>query len=332
MLTTHPAKTRSLPRSLLAGVLLGAVLALTVEAAHVLFLGNFHVVVPGRVYRVSQPSPQRLERLIRDQHIRTVVNLRGCCPGFDWYKDECRVSTKLDICQEDLCFSAGRLPSTNEVRRLVETLDHTDYPILFHCHRGADRTGLASAIALLLTTDASYEEGRRLLGWRYGHLALGRPGNLDRFFDLYEAWLKQHRFSHTRANFRQWLLNDYCPGECWAVIEPLELPRIVPRNTPTLCRVRCRNDSLESWDFTPGMNAGVHLIFVLGDAGGAGIVVGRGGLYSEHVPPGASIDLKFVLPSLPPGRYTLMIDLVSEQHCSFFQVGSEPLNWDFEVE
>ncbi len=332
MPTTEPAKSRSLPRSLLAGVLLGTVLAVAVEAAHVLFLGNFHVVEAGRVYRTSQPSPQRLERLIRAHHIRTVINLRGSCPPFDWYKDECRVTMKLGICQEDLSFSAGRLPSTNEIRRLVETLDHTDYPILFHCHRGADRTGLASAVAVLLTPDASYSEGRRLLGWRYGHLAMGRPGNLDRFFDLYEAWLKQRRVTHTRANFRQWLVNDYCPGECRAVIEPLELPRIVPRDTPFLCRVRCRNESLESWEFKPGLNAGIHLAFVVGDAGGAGITVGRAGLYSECVPPGASVDLKFVLPSLAPGRYTLMVDLVGEQHCSFFQAGSEPLNWEFEVQ
>ena len=85
-------------------------------------------------------------------------------------------SATLDVCQEDLCFSAGRLPAVAEMRRLVEVLDRSERPLLFHCQRGTDRTGLASAVALLLLTDRPYDEARRQLGLRYGHVALRRHG------------------------------------------------------------------------------------------------------------------------------------------------------------
>lgn len=317
---------------MLRGVLLGGVLAVVVEAVRVLIGGNFHTIEPGLLYRCSQPSPERLERLIRRHGIRTVVNLRGTAPGFAWYQDECRVTAKLDICQEDLCFSAGRLPSVTEVRRLVEVLDRTEYPILFHCQRGADRTGLASAVALLLHGDVSYDEARRQLGPRYGHFALGRPANLDRFFELYEEWLQGKGWAHAREHFRRWIEHDYCPGECRAELEVLQMPAVVPPGEPFACRVRCRNTSVKPWRLMQGTNAGIHLSFVVGNAGGRGLAVGRAGLFRAEVQPGESIDLTLVVPGLDrPGRYVLLVDMVDEQHCCFYQAGSEPLEREFEV-
>lgn len=329
--TPSPA-SRPWLRQAARGVLLGLLLALAGEAGRVLFMGNFHTVAPGRFYRCSQPSPARLDELIRANGIRTVVNLRGGCPTFDWYRNECRTSADLDVCQEDLCFSAGRLPAVPEVRRLVEVLDRSEYPLLFHCQRGADRTGLASAVALLLHGDVPYEEARRQLGPRFGHVALGRPGNLDRFFDLYREWLDRQGLAHSRDNFRRWVEHDYCPGECRAALEPLDMPRAVPAGEPFGCRVRCRNTSVKPWHLCPGVSAGVHASFVVSDARGVTLSVGRGGLFDAEVAPGEGIDLTLPVPAVRgPGRYTLTVDMIDEQHCNFFQVGSEPLEWEFEV-
>jgi hypothetical protein len=319
-------------RQVALGALLGLLLALAGEAGRVLFLGNFHTVAPGRFYRCAQPSPAHLEQLIRAHDIRTVVNLRGCCSSFDWYLDECRTSAKLDVCQEDLCFSAGRLPAVPELRRLVEVLDHSEYPLLFHCQRGADRTGLASAVALLLHSDLPFEEARRQLGLRFGHVALGRPANLDRFFDLYREWLGRQGLAHSRDHFRRWIERDYCPGECRAALEPLDLPRAVPAGEPFGGRVRCRNISVKPWRLRPGASAGVHASVVVTDARGATMSVGRAGLFDAEVAPGQSIDLTLPVPAVRlPGRYRLTVDMIDEQHCNFFQVGSEPLEWEFEV-
>jgi hypothetical protein len=336
----QPADKQTLPqqpgrpwyRWLLRGVVAGLLLAFAGETSQVYFLGNFHTVEPGKFYRCSQPSPAHLRRLIKDHGIRTVVNLRGCCSDYRWYRDECRVSADLDVCQEDLCFSAGRLPSVAEIRRLVEILDHSALPLLFHCHRGADRTGLASTVALLLHSDLPYETARRQLGPRYGHVAIGRTANLDRFFDLYCEWLDHEGLSHSRQNFRRWIEQDYCPGECRAEIEALDLPRTVPAGEPFAACIRVRNTSIKPWQLRPGVTSGVHAAGVLINSRGETWGISRAGLFDAVVPPGESIEL--TLPVRAPehsGRYQLILDMIDERHCTFFQTGSEPLEWDIEV-
>src|SRR5262249_34243390 len=145
------------------------------EAGRVLIGANFHTVVPGRVYRCAQPSPSELEGFLTTHGIRTVVNLRGCCAPLPWYLEECRTTHRANASQEDMAFSAGRLPSTHELRRLIDVLDHTEYPILLHCRRGADRTGMAATVVLLLQEGPSLDQACRQLGLRYGHIAAGRP-------------------------------------------------------------------------------------------------------------------------------------------------------------
>src|SRR6516165_5506360 len=106
-----PRTRLSLGRVLVRGCLMGLVLALGLHTGYVLLGSNFHTVLPGQVYRSAQLSAQALERLIRDKHVRTVVNLRGCCDPEWWYLEESRVTHRHNVSQEDLGFSAGRLPS-----------------------------------------------------------------------------------------------------------------------------------------------------------------------------------------------------------------------------
>jgi protein tyrosine phosphatase (PTP) superfamily phosphohydrolase (DUF442 family) len=325
-------------RALRYGCLTGALLAGTVEAGQVLFGLNCHSVIPGQVYRCSQPSPDKLERLVRAHGIRTVINLRGGCfpnpldPNPDpFYANECQVVQRDGLALEDVRLSAGRLPSVSEIRRLVEVLDRTEYPILIHCRRGADRTGLVAAITLLLRTDTDLAQGMHQLGVRYGHFALGRPANLDRFFDLYRAWLRQQGLEHSQAVFRRWLEHDYCPGECLCRIEPLDWPACLPCGVPAAVRVRCHNTSVRPWYFRPGSNGGIHALAILCDARDNFVGTERAGLLRAVVAPGQSIDLTMVLPAVrTPGRYQLQLDLVDEQHCSFVQAGSEPLEQELE--
>ena len=298
-----------------------------------IFLGaNFHMIVPGRVFRSAQLSGRALEQKLRVWGIRTVVNLRGNCDPSPWYLYESRATNRLNVCQEDISFSAGHLPSVSEVRRMVEVLDRTDYPILLHCRRGADRTGMAAAMVLLLQTNASLRQACEQLGLRYGHLALGRPANLDWFLDLYGEWLQTKRLAHTPARFRRWLEEDYCPGECRCEIQPLEVPSAVVQGQPFALRMRFRNTSIKPWRLQAGSNAGIHGCYSLWDPLGNFVESGRAGLFEAEVPPQQSIDLTLALPALAhPGPYRLQVEMVSEQHCFFHQAGSEPLEQELDV-
>ena len=75
-------------RVLFYGCLAGVSLTAVVEASQVLVGLNLHTVIPGRVYRCAQPSPNKLERLVHAHGIRTVLNLRGPNPDQSWYRGE----------------------------------------------------------------------------------------------------------------------------------------------------------------------------------------------------------------------------------------------------
>jgi hypothetical protein len=330
-----PRPRRSLLRVLCRGAFAGALVALTLHVVYVLLGSNFHTVIPNEVYRSAQLSAAALERFIHGKHIRTIVNLRGCCDPEAWYLDEGRVSLRNNVSLEDLGFSAARLPSNFTLLQLLEVIDRSEYPILFHCHKGADRTGMASAIALLLRTDTPLDEARQQLGFRYGHLPIGRTVHIDRFFDLYQDWLAAHGLTHSPAIFRRWIEHEYCPGECRCRLEILdhrEQPLHVHSPLPTALRVRCHNTSIETWRLHPSNNSGIHLFFVLCNDRGQRVAEGKAGLFHAVVPPGEFIDLTVVLPGLmKPGRYELRVDMEAEQHAYFLQTGSEPLFWKVEV-
>jgi protein tyrosine phosphatase (PTP) superfamily phosphohydrolase (DUF442 family) len=320
-------------RAVLQGVFLGLVVAGGAELLHVIAGRNTHVVVPGVLYRTAQPSAEHLERLVREHGIRTVVNLRGTCDSNAWFQAEANTTHRLGVAQEDLAFSAGRLPSARELRQLVEVIDRCELPLLFHCNRGIDRTGLAVAITFLLHSDSTVPAARRHLSLRHGHLAYGKTGYMDRFLDLYEQWLERTEQPHTRAAFRRFAEEEYRPGPCWAVFEVREPEKLrkLPVNQFTPIRIRCSNASPYPWEFTPAPNAGIHCNFAVLDLQGRNVAGGRSGLFYATVPPTASIDLTLALPPLPPGRYQLRVDLFEGEHGYFFQMGSEPLFCDMEV-
>jgi protein tyrosine phosphatase (PTP) superfamily phosphohydrolase (DUF442 family) len=318
-------------RMVVWGGIAGLILALVVEACHIELLGNLHAVIPNRAYRCGQPSPERLDKLIREYHIRTLINLRGVQSPAPWYLAECRTTSNHDVSQEDICLSAGRMPCAHEIKHLIDILDHCEYPVLFHCQRGADRTGLASAILLLMRSDASLSDARRQLGPRYGHLAVGKPEQLDRFLDLYEAWLKDNGLEHHRSAFLRWLDEGYRQYSVeWELVDR---PKAVGASEGSIFLVRAHNVSTQPWHFQSARSAGFHATYYVRDPDNHPAYQGRAGLFEATVNPGEFIDLKVVVPALHyPGCYRLTVDLTDEQFCVFCQIGAEPLVLEFEVQ
>lgn len=321
-------------RAAAVGAVVGLLLAGGADFANSLVGPNFHEVIPGQVYRCAQPSRQRLERDIARYGIRTVVNLRGPCEEAPWYLDEGRATSGHGVSLEDLSMSAGRMPSTHTVKQLVAVIEQSEPPLLFHCHRGIDRTGLACTMALILKNDVPLDEALRALSPRFAHIPMGRTGNMDRFFALYREWLRDTGHAHSREVFRGWCLEHYCPGECRATFALLDAPNParIPAGEPFSLTVRCTNTSVKPWRLHPGNSAGVHLHWTLLDDEDRGVSCGRSGLFHAVVPPGGHIDLVVAVDAIrEPGQYRLRLDMADEQHGYFFQLGNEPLVWDLEI-
>jgi protein tyrosine phosphatase (PTP) superfamily phosphohydrolase (DUF442 family) len=327
-----PPRRRLTRRTLLKLAGAGLLAGLSAEAVRVLALTNRHTVIDGQVYRTAQLDAGELARFIAEKKIRTVINLRGTCPDQTWYLGEARATHAAGICQEDVTLSAKRLPAPAEVRRLVEVLDHTEYPVVIHCIRGADRTGLVSAVAVILRTDASLSAARRQLWPRYGHFAVGRTAVIDRFFDLYEAWLMANALQHTPDRFRQWVASDYCPGPYRAELTLLgPNPPEVPAGQGFTLTIHAKNVSVEPWEFRPGASGGIQLRHKLYTPAGERLYVGHAGRLNATVRPGESIDLTVGFPPVKePGHYLIHADLLDTGpidllDADFVQYGSEPL-------
>lgn len=327
-------------RPAVVGVLLLALLAGGWEVVRVYAGLNDHAVIPGRVYRSAQPSDRDVAKLVKSNGIRTVLNLRGTAPWDDaWYVPESRATFAADVSQEDVTLSAHTLPFPAELKRVVEVLDRSEYPILVHCKQGADRTGLVSAMARLLYTDATLAEARQQLWPRYGHWPVARTVNIDRFFDLYKAKLTEEKATHSPERFRRWVLADYCPGPARSQLQWVTPPpAVVAEKTPLTLKVTCENRSDTSWHLSAGTYAGVHACFTVYDDASKDVGGGRAGLRNETVPPGGSTEVSLPVRGLPPGRYRLVVELhdatgasVPFRVQSFTKFGNESLVAVFEV-
>jgi hypothetical protein len=168
---------------------------------------NFHVVTAGEIYRSAQPSVADLRETVEDYRIRSIVNLRGSNPEDGWYRREVAASRALQLRHYDVSLRARELPRIGDLLRLLEVLETAPRPLLIHCEQGADRSGFASAVALILDQDAGLERVRRQFSWRY--LVYAKDSVGKQFFDLYRDWLRRTGQQHSRERFLYWVYNVY---------------------------------------------------------------------------------------------------------------------------
>ena len=179
------------------------------------FGGNVHTVAAGHVYRSSQLTGNgyeavsarlignSLSHVVREYHIRTIINLRGGGPQDLRYRDELATSARMGVDHVDIPMSARHLPPPDMVNKLLDTFDRGRPPFLIHCQAGSDRTGLASALYAYLYEHEPLDQAlTEELTWRYGHFSWSPTGAMDDFFEMY-------RSTGRNMDFRNWLKTKY---------------------------------------------------------------------------------------------------------------------------
>lgn len=164
---------------------------------------NWGVVESGRLYRSNHPLPWQLRQAAHRFGLRTVINLRGRRP--DCGSDQLTRATaaELGLVHIDAPFESRGAPHRDRILRLAEIYRTMQEPALIHCKSGADRTGLAAGLWLLLQGHPP-EAAQEQLSLRWGHVRQSRTGVLDAFFALYaRAWRE------TRKPFLDWVREDY---------------------------------------------------------------------------------------------------------------------------
>ena len=173
------------------------------------FWTNLHQIAPG-VYRSNQPSARRLRRWSKSLKLRTVLNLRGkSAQGF--YLFEAEACQQLGLTLNDLQMSAKQAPTREKLEALIGLFHTMEKPFLIHCKSGSDRTGLASALYMLLIENRPVAEAQRQLSWRYLHVENSAAGIQDHLLRLYADALEKKG-----VTFPDWLALSYDPAKITA--------------------------------------------------------------------------------------------------------------------
>ncbi|WP_349644417.1 response regulator [Rhizobium mayense] len=156
----------------LAAMLALPVLGIGTYLAAVNLGDNFHPVIPGELYRSAQLTPRQLETYVRDNGIRTIVNLRGENKNRTWYDQEIDAARRLGVEHIDFKMSASQILTADRADQLVSILRSAPKPILIHCQAGADRTGLVAVIYSQQIAGIDQKTAERQLSIVYGHVGI----------------------------------------------------------------------------------------------------------------------------------------------------------------
>ncbi len=167
---------------------------------------NMHTVIPGQVYRSAQLPPVVLRQWVHFHGIRSELNLRGRNPQRAWYLSEIKAARDLGLVHYDIPLWKYYLPKPDQMRELVRIINDSPKPLLLHCASGADRSGLVSAMVLLLRGD-SVAQAKRQISWLYLAATEGTVG--PKVLAQYAAWLQSKHEKSSSKRFTEWVDSVY---------------------------------------------------------------------------------------------------------------------------
>lgn len=164
------------------------------------------------IWRSNQPAPADV-RTAAKLGIKTIVNLRGPRSDGAWRLEK-EACDSLGIRLIDCRIYSRHVPDIEFIRNFKALFDVLELPALIHCKSGADRTGIVSALYLLMQKQASVDEALTMLSHKYLHAPYAEVGILDAFVEAYRP--AQDR----GVDFMTWVESEFDPDAIRASFKP----------------------------------------------------------------------------------------------------------------
>ena len=307
-------------RPIVAVVMAVLLIATAFYFRNFLFYENLHPVIEGQIYRSAQPTAAGLQHAIDSIGLRTVLNLKGSAPDDNLESGILAISKQADLNLRFVRLSARRWPSPQEVEQLIDAIDTSPRPLLIHCQGGTDRSGLASAIALLLGTD-DLTAAEAQFALRYGYPGESLGSDLPGFLTAYRAWLAARDEPHSASRFRDWVATDYIAYYYEAEIEFAPPERGVDVGEAFTMRVRVINRSTQPIPLHCEAGAGVRLSMRLRAVTPNPHNLGERRFCATNMSLAAGEQIEIETDTYliqTPGTYQFTADLVDENREQFF--------------
>lgn len=128
---------------------------------------NFREVIPGRLYRSGVPSDFQLSQLLSKYKIQSVVDLRTMSSVLKRPLESIVAGRGANYYHNPITTSES--PASEKVMSLRSAISRIVPPVLFLCHSGSERSGVASALWLTIREGASSEVAAQQLSLKYGY-------------------------------------------------------------------------------------------------------------------------------------------------------------------
>jgi protein tyrosine/serine phosphatase len=147
---------------------------------------NFDTVQEGRLYRSGQPGKSQLEHWIRKYHLKTIIVLKPTLR-----RSETEVAERYGVKVYHIPMSSYHGPSEEQWQRILSLLtNEKKFPVLYHCQRGADKTGMITAMYRVEVQHWPLWKALLEMDLHY-HIPLFRPGLQKYLRSRYEKPLKK---------------------------------------------------------------------------------------------------------------------------------------------
>lgn len=211
-IASERTRTQSRRRLVRVSTCLAVILTIVVTIGYKpIFKQNFAEVVPNRLYRSAQPD-DRLAGWIEEHNIKSVLNLRGGHPSYEWYAQEREIIRDHTVDYYEIPISAQLRPRKSELLQLIDLLVRARYPMLIHCKSGADRTGLGVSLYHLIVQKELPQMALSGFSIYHAHIPLFGPEKLQQPIKEYAQWLDEKQLIHTPERFREWVETYYIDG------------------------------------------------------------------------------------------------------------------------